>query len=92
MGLGELISICGTSVLIADVAGDGLDGDCNGVTPAGRVDVLDIGRILSGLVVEDFIGGGGGTVGGVCVIIAEDCRTGGMFVITGGDTSCGRVN
>ncbi len=85
-----MISICGTSVLIAE---DDLDGDCNGVTPVGRVDVFDIGRILSGLVVEDFIGGGGGgTVCGVCLIIVEGCRTGGMFVITGADTSCGRAN
>jgi len=68
------------------IAEDDLDGDCNGVTPVGRVDVFDIGRILSGLVVEDFIGGGGGGT------VVEGCRTGGMFVITGGDTSCGRVN
>jgi len=61
-----LISICGTSVLIDDDAVDeDFNGDCIGVTPIGRVEVLAIGRILSGFAAVDFIGGDG-TLGWVC--------------------------
>lgn len=65
-GLGELISICGTSVLI-DEAVEDFDGDCIGGTPIGRAFVFVIGRILSGWDVGgDLIGGEGVfvTVGG----------------------------